>query len=91
MAKEKLNFVDINLGTLPVNVRKMATTAMDAETLASKSKAEFRDYWNKNAKCPPGKEYVFSFRFGKVSVAMKDKEEKAAPSGAVDFSTLFGK
>lgn len=91
MANEKQKFVDINLSTLPANIQKLAKTAMEAETLSSKCKAEFRNYWNANATCPPGKMYIFSFKFGKVSVSMKDKEEKAASVGAVDFSSLFKK
>jgi hypothetical protein len=92
MAKEKLNFVTIDVKTLPPKVQALANEALAAKAAFTKSSEAFKAFWLANAKPPEGKEFVFAFNFGKPAVALKDKSKESSSAKApVDFSALFKK
>ena len=78
----------IKADTLPPNLRALYEDMQEANKAAREAKAALTSAMRACMIEQPGKQLYFSDRFGDLSYAYLDEQERKASSSAVDFASL---
>lgn len=87
MAKEKLDFVSVDISSLPANLRKECESILETQKRLEAQKAAFQAAFVneavKRGKLPEGGSFLFGWRFGQLAIAAAP--EKSAKKGGFSF------
>lgn len=90
MANDKANWQNVNVETLPTDIRE----AYDSYKEAYKDMKACRDEFETALRSalashtPKGKRLAIAYNFGKLSVAIVDDEQRRAPAKSISLADL---
>lgn len=91
MANDKANWQNVNVETLPTDIREAYDSYKDAYKDMKAARDEFETALRSALRdaTPKGKRLAIAYNFGKLSVALVDDDAKRAPTKSISLSDLI--
>ena len=89
-----LTWREVDPDTLPAGLKAHYNELKQAQRLAAKARDDFEAAFTEMATIPPSQTLFFGYRFGKLSIAIKDEPRPAPKSprtSALSFADLAGR
>lgn len=84
----ELRWTEINPGTMHAKAKEAYDTLMHANERAKAAREKFQEIFAKDAGLPSTHRLLFSYKFGRLSVAIDLAKEKPVGSKAVAFEAI---